>query len=85
MGDDVTVKNYTGVLDPKSLVTLREKLHHNACSQGEHTYIDPISKLPVFTRISHLERGTCCNSGCRHCPYTELAPEKHRPKAEYKE
>jgi hypothetical protein len=23
----------------------------------------------VFTEAYHLKRGTCCNSGCRHCPY----------------
>lgn len=25
----------------------------------------------VFTAAYHLKRGTCCNSGCRHCPYRE--------------
>ena len=23
----------------------------------------------VFTEKYHLERGYCCESGCRHCPY----------------
>lgn len=23
----------------------------------------------VFTGQFHLRRGSCCNSGCRHCPY----------------
>jgi Family of unknown function (DUF5522) len=23
----------------------------------------------VFTERYHLKRGTCCGSGCRHCPY----------------
>lgn len=23
----------------------------------------------VFTRHYHLRRGSCCGSGCRHCPY----------------
>ncbi len=23
----------------------------------------------VFTSTFHLKRGSCCNSGCRHCPY----------------
>jgi hypothetical protein len=23
----------------------------------------------VFTRHYHLNRGRCCGSGCRHCPY----------------
>ena len=25
----------------------------------------------VFTARHHLRRGYCCESGCRHCPYTE--------------
>jgi Family of unknown function (DUF5522) len=25
----------------------------------------------VFTAAYHLKRGTCCNSGCRHCPYRD--------------
>jgi len=69
MNDDGVVTGKARVLDSESLSELREKLHQSACSQGDHTYIDPISKLPVFTKISHLERGSCCNSGCRHCPY----------------
>lgn len=24
----------------------------------------------VFTAQYHLRRGYCCNSGCRHCPYS---------------
>ena len=23
----------------------------------------------VFTEEFHLKRGTCCGSGCRHCPF----------------
>jgi hypothetical protein len=23
----------------------------------------------VFTAQFHLKRGSCCGSGCRHCPY----------------
>jgi len=23
----------------------------------------------VMTEKYHLERGNCCKSGCRHCPY----------------
>jgi Family of unknown function (DUF5522) len=30
----------------------------------------------VFTANYHLKRGSCCNSGCRHCPYRSApAPE----------
>jgi hypothetical protein len=25
----------------------------------------------VFTAAYHLRRGSCCHSGCRHCPYGE--------------
>jgi hypothetical protein len=25
----------------------------------------------VFTEAYHLRRGYCCNSGCRHCPYSK--------------
>jgi hypothetical protein len=27
----------------------------------------------VFTAAYHLRRGTCCGSGCRHCPYDHIA------------
>lgn len=40
--------------------------------EGKHYYIED-GKL-VFTERYHLERGFCCNSRCRHCPYRE-APE----------
>ncbi len=25
--------------------------------------------LMVFTEKYHLERGSCCANGCKHCPY----------------
>jgi hypothetical protein len=25
--------------------------------------------LLVYTAAYHLQRGFCCGSGCRHCPY----------------
>ncbi|MGA1982538.1 MAG: DUF5522 domain-containing protein [Acidobacteriaceae bacterium] len=27
----------------------------------------------VFTAAYHLKRGSCCHSGCRHCPYRDSA------------
>ena len=27
--------------------------------------------LIVFTATYHSKRGYCCNSGCRHCPFTD--------------
>jgi hypothetical protein len=33
----------------------------------------------VLTRKFHVERGTCCGNGCRHCPYNyENVPEPWR-------
>ena len=46
-----------------------EKIHQEACRNNEHTYIDPDTGYMVFTEIAHRERGKCCGSGCRHCPY----------------
>jgi hypothetical protein len=28
----------------------------------------------VFTAAYHLKRGSCCKSGCRHCPYGFRGP-----------
>jgi hypothetical protein len=30
--------------------------------------------LLVFTAAYHLKRGSCCGSGCKHCPY-DTEPE----------
>jgi len=46
-----------------------EDIHAAACTEGEHTYVDPSTGLTVFTAVAHNERGTCCGCGCRHCPY----------------
>ncbi|HWA93179.1 MAG TPA: DUF5522 domain-containing protein [Terracidiphilus sp.] len=34
--------------------------------------------LMVFTAAYHLKRGSCCGSGCRHCPYGN-APGDQEP------
>jgi len=31
--------------------------------------------LMVFTAAYHLKRGSCCGSGCRHCPWRQNAEE----------
>ena len=33
-----------------------------------HYYMD--GDRVVFTELWHIQRGECCGSGCRHCPYT---------------
>lgn len=30
----------------------------------------------VFTAAYHLRRGYCCDSGCRHCPYSSDKQQK---------
>ena len=39
--------------------------------------------LMVFTAAYHLKRGSCCGSGCRHCPYgPDRAATRSAPQAE---
>ena len=45
------------------------QLHDEACARGELSYRDPRTGYIVFTKLQHLQRGYCCESGCRHCPY----------------
>ena len=45
-------------------------VHEEACQKGLKTYLDPETGYQVFTAIAHKERGRCCGSGCRHCPYS---------------
>lgn len=43
--------------------------HEHAMDQGRPGYLDPATGYFVFTAAEHWARGTCCSSGCRHCPY----------------
>ncbi len=45
--------------------------HDAAMARGEPGYLDPRSGLFVLTASYLLERSTCCQTGCRHCPYLE--------------
>lgn len=49
--------------------------HDDACREGRDGYLDPQSGMFVFTADALRRRGTCCGSGCRHCPYP---PEARR-------
>ncbi|MEE4199971.1 DUF5522 domain-containing protein [Erythrobacter sp.] len=56
-----------------------QALHDAAVERGERHYIDPETGYVVFTELQHLDRGTCCGSACRHCPYEhENVPENRR-------
>ena len=43
--------------------------HAAAERAGAATYADPATGYTVFTEAGLLAQGTCCGSGCRHCPY----------------
>jgi hypothetical protein len=43
--------------------------HDGAVAARLPVYTDPTSGLSVFTAVFLAERGYCCDSGCRHCPY----------------
>lgn len=43
--------------------------HDRAVAAGEPTYADPATGYAVFTVVALAARGSCCGSGCRHCPY----------------
>lgn len=43
--------------------------HDRAESRGEPSYRDPRTGYQVFTVTTLRSRGTCCGSGCRHCPW----------------
>jgi hypothetical protein len=43
--------------------------HRVAQSSGSPTYRDPATGFSVFTAAFLADRGYCCSSGCRHCPY----------------
>lgn len=43
--------------------------HAEALDRGDAGYLDPQSGLFVLTAKFLADRGTCCDRGCRHCPY----------------
>jgi hypothetical protein len=43
--------------------------HAAAVDGGEAGYEDPATGLFVLTAAWLAARGSCCDSGCRHCPY----------------
>jgi hypothetical protein len=48
--------------------------HREAMTADRPGYLDPASGFFVFTARSLLERGECCASGCRHCPWVRRPP-----------
>lgn len=48
--------------------------HDAAVALDLPTYRDPATGFQVWTSHTLLARGTCCGSGCRHCPYDKMVP-----------
>ncbi len=48
--------------------------HRQAVASGAPGYRDPLTGLFVFSAAYLWERGFCCDTGCRHCPYAERRP-----------
>jgi hypothetical protein len=40
----------------------------NNLVEGQDFYFNE-QGFVVFTASYHLQKGTCCGNGCRHCPY----------------
>lgn len=45
--------------------------HDRALDAGRPAYADPVTGYWVFTAAYLWDRGYCCESGCRHCPFVE--------------
>ena len=60
-------------MDPEALPAAPRKL------DPEDYYFE--GPLMVFTAAYHLKRGSCCGSGCRHCPYGN-GPKDHETNTE---
>ncbi len=54
--------------------------HRTAQDRAEAGYLDPGSGLFVLTAAYLLARGTCCDSGCRHCPYLGATSGERSPR-----
>ncbi|XP_006834239.1 PREDICTED: uncharacterized protein C1orf53 homolog [Chrysochloris asiatica] len=66
----------TGRRPSRKELTVAERriveLHAAACAAGQLTYVDPATGFVVLTQLAHLQRGECCGSACRHCPYGQV-------------
>jgi Family of unknown function (DUF5522) len=45
------------------------RAHDAAVAAGEPGYLDPETGYFVFTAVALAANGSCCESGCRHCPW----------------
>jgi hypothetical protein len=76
--------------DDPSIPQAAQVAHALAVAQGSGHYRDPLSGMTVLTTLFLSQRGRCCGSGCRHCPYDrdaqrcagriQLRPETRLPR-----
>ena len=62
----------TQLTSDKSLLAraaLAKSYNDTGILEGIHYYLE--GERVVFTDIFHFQRGSCCDNGCRHCPYTK--------------
>ena len=64
----------------ENTVPIRKKKPREECILGEDYYME--GDYWVFTEKYHLDKGYCCGSFCRHCPYP--VEERERVAAEKK-
>ncbi len=87
-GDDPRADPLDGALDPRRARPHPSRFppdapgydealrrHRVAIDEGDPGYLDPVSGLFVLTAAHHADRGTCCEQGCRHCPYIWDRPD----------
>lgn len=53
--------------------------HERALAAGLSTYLDPATGCSVLTADYLADRGACCGSGCRHCPWEGGADDPEGP------
>ena len=60
-------------LDDPAEILARVREEVAASDAGQDFYHDELGRV-VFTAAYHGRRGSCCGSGCRHCPYPDAEP-----------
>ncbi|KAM8888541.1 uncharacterized protein C1orf53 homolog [Synchiropus picturatus] len=69
--ETVAVESVAGQLTEMELEI--DLVHREACAAKKQMYVDPSSGYKVFTEYAHVQRGKCCGSACRHCPYGQVS------------
>jgi hypothetical protein len=63
------INEYVSNLTPKEALNNKAKDLPKTTKQIEGIDFYSENEYKVFTTWHHLKRGSCCQNGCRHCPY----------------